>query len=219
MIRPLRPFGLAAALLALPCLAGAPAPTAEADFWAWFAKNEARLADAAKADPVGPMNEISDQLAKKVNPALIAELAIDPRPGQKNQVVITADGDRKLFGAVKTVAAAAPKLERWTVVAFRQRRPPEETLELSGHSYKVGDFSFREVGRSEGKLDVEIFARGAAKRGDERYLQAAFILLDGIVGEYDMETKVGGITLTPVAGKPPKGARPLPELAALVDSL
>lgn len=45
------------------------------------------------------MNEISDTLERMVRKGLIAELAIDPTPGRKSTVVISADGDKKLFDA------------------------------------------------------------------------------------------------------------------------
>lgn len=207
-----------AVLLAVPAQAqGAKKP--EAAFWEWFAKNEVRLAEAAKKDPVAPMNEISDTLEQTVQQGLIAELAVDSTPGAKSTVVISADGDKKLFPRVKAVVAAAPALTRWKVVAFRQRRSPDETLELGGKAYSVADFSFREVARGGGRVDVEISVRGMKAKNDRDFMQVTFILLDGIVGEYDMETKVGALELVPRPEKPAKGLRPLTELAAVVDSL
>lgn len=214
----LRRTACLAVLLAVPALAqGAKKP--EAAFWDWFAKDEVKLAEAAQKDPVAPMNEISDTLERLVQKGLIAELAVDATPGAKSTVVISADGDKQLFARVKAVVAAAPALKRWKVVAFRQRRSPDETLELGGKAYTVADFSFREVARGGGRVDVEIYVRGMKAKNDRDFMQVTFILLDGIVGEYDMESKVGAIALLPLSEKPAKGLRPLKELAAVVDSL
>ncbi|MFO0598958.1 MAG: hypothetical protein U0228_26860 [Myxococcaceae bacterium] len=205
-------------LVAAPALAQS-AKKPEVLFWEWFAKKEAKLAEKAKTDPAGPMNEISDTLERMVRQGLIAELAVDPAPGKKSTVVISADGDKDLFDAVKAVVAAAPRLKHWDVLAFRQRRDAGDTIEFEDESFTVADFSFREVSRAEGKVDIEIFARGMKSKDDKSYMQAAFIFLDGIVGEYDVETKIGGIQLLPLPAKAPKGLRPLKDLAKVVDSL
>ncbi len=181
-------------------------------FWQWVQKNEARLAEAAAKDPVPVMKELQDRLDAEEED-LVIELALGETPPS---IVISADGNSALFGAVKRVAAAAPKLKSWKVIAFRPRRPFDGTLEIDDAKFKLSDFSFRELGRAVGKIDLEIAVRGRTRLNAEQVDRAAFLVLDTVLGEYDTETKIGVIDFV---SAPTKAHRPLNELAAIVDKL
>ena len=185
-------------------------------FWTWLVKNEVRLAGALKSDPAATMDEINGHL--QAEKGVIAEAAIAKEAGEKHMLVISADGLVQYFDAVKALVAAAPALQRWQVVAFRPRRD-EGQLEITGKTFDVSDFSFRERGRKKGKVDLQIFARKMRAAEEPRFKQAAYLFLDGIVGEYDAETKIGGIEFLPAPAKPSADVRPLTELARVVDSL
>lgn len=191
----------------------AAAPAAKPGFWEWMAKNEARLADATAKDPVQVMNELTAQLQKHEED-LIVELALgDTPPG----LVISADGNSSQFEAVRRVAAAAPKLKRWKVIAFRPRRPLDGQLELEdGVKLSLKDFTFKELGRAAGKVDVEIAVKGRNGANAKEIDNAAYLVLDTVLGEYDAETKIGVIDFIDA---PKKSHRPLSELAAVVDEL
>jgi hypothetical protein len=194
--------------LALALVLGA-AP--QAGFWDWFVKHEARLADAAAVDPVAAMKEIQAQLDRHEED-LVVELMLDKTPS----LVVSADGNASLFGAVKRVVAAAPKLKRWSVVAFRPRRPWMGDLEIEGRKFALADFSFRELGRVKGQIDIEVAVRGRTEANEKEVDNAAFLVLDVVLGEYDTETKIGVVDFS---STPKKSHRPITELAALVDKL
>lgn len=191
----------------------AAAPAAKPGFWEWMVKNEARLADAAAKDPVPVMNEITDQLQKREED-LIVELALGATPFG---LVISADGNTAQFEAVKRVAAAAPKLKRWKVIAFRPRRPFDGQLEIEdGVKLSMKDFTFKELGRAAGKIDLEIAVKGRNGANAKEIDNAAYLVLDTVLGEYDVETKIGVIDFIDA---PRKAHRPLSELAGVVDRL
>ncbi len=184
---------------------------AKPGFWEWFQKNEARLADTPPEKLVGAMEEIQGEL-DKYEEDLTVELMLDKTPA----LIISADGNASLFGAVKRVVAAAPKLKRWRVIAFRPRRPWMGDLEIEGAKFSVGDFSFREIGQAAGKVDIELAIKGRTNANAEQVDKAAFLVLDIVLGEYDTETKIGVIDFTSVTKK---AHRPITELAAVVDKL
>ena len=190
------------------------APAARpAGFWEWVQKNEARLADAAAKDPVPVMKEVQEALDRQEQEdELIVELSLAQPPA----IIISADGNSAQFGAVKRVVAAAPKLKRWSVIAFRPRRPFMGELEVEDSKFKLSDFSFRELGRVAGKVDVEIAVKGRNRTNADQVDKAAFLVLDTVLGEYDTETKLGVIDFV---NKPTKAHRPLEELAAVVDKV
>lgn len=202
-------------LLAGPALAANPD-----SFWAFVAKHEVRLFELAKKNPVAAMTELQQHLdGADAGRGAIIELSLDPTAKTKSLIVVTADGDRARFADVRRVVAAAPTLKQWDVVAFRQRREPSHTLELGGLKVSVADFQFREVRRHAGQVDLEVFVRGLTQQTNAAHQQAAFIMMDGVVGEYDMETKVGSIDFLALPTPAPTGLRPLTELAKVVDSL
>ena len=108
---------------------------AKAGFWDWMQKNEARLADSAAKNPVAVMQEIQAELDRHEED-LTVELMLDKVPS----LVISADGNASLFGDVKRVVAAAPKLQRWKVVAFRPRRPWMQDIEIEDQKFSLADF-------------------------------------------------------------------------------
>ncbi len=206
-------------LTACPKTEKAAASSREAAFWTWFAKEEVRLAKEARAqDPRGAMMEISGHL-EAIDPGAVAEIAIQPDEMHPHTLVITANGDTKAFAEVKKIAAAAPPLEKWKVVAFRQRRDPGQSLQLEGFEAKQADFFFREAGRARGKLDVEVLVKGMNDGNEKAVQQAAFLMLDHLLGEYDVETKLAGISVKPLPEKPGDDVKSLSQLAGVVDAL
>lgn len=187
------------------------APVEKPTFWDWFQKNEVRLADTPSEKLVATMEEIQTELDKHEED-LTVELMVDKTP----VLIISADGNASLFGAVKRVVAAAPKLKRWRVVAFRPRRPWMSDLEIEGKKFALTDFAFREIGRASGKLDIELAVKGRTEANQDQVDKAAFLVLDVVLGEYDTETKIGVIDFTSVTKK---SHRPLNDLPALVDKL
>ena len=215
----MRGLSLLCVLLLLGCPKAETPVTKEATFWTWFAREEVRLAQAARAeDPTGAMLEISGHL-EAVNPSTVAELAIEPDEMHPHTLVVTSDGDKKVFPLVKQIVAAAPPLKKWKVVAFRQRRSPGQTLELEGFEAKQADFFFRETGRAGGKVDIEVLVKGMNDGNDKAAQHAAFLMLDHLLGEYDVEMKVAAISLLPLPEKPGADVKPLATLAAVVDAL
>lgn len=207
-------------LLGCPKEKAAEAAAPEASFWTWFAREEVRLAQEARAkDPTGAMMEISGHL-EAVSPKALAELAIEPDTMHPHTLVITADGDTAQFPQVKKIVAAAPKtLTKWKVVAFRQRRELGQSIELEGFTAKQEDFFFKETGRARGKVDIEVLVRGMNSANEKPVQQSAFLMLDHLLGEYDVETKVAAISVVPLPEKPAPEVKPLKDLAGVVDGL
>ncbi len=211
-------------LLGVLCLAGCPRgdkpASPEAAFWSWFEQHEERLAKEARGeDPRGAMMEISGHLSA-VNPEVLAELAIEEDATHPHKLVLTANGDTKQFASVKAIAGAAPTgLKRWKVVAFRQRRDPGESIQLGSYEAKADDFFFRETGRANGKVDVEVLVRGMSPTNEKDVQQAAFLMLDHYVGEYDVETKIAAISIVGLQDRPGAAVKPLSQLPELIDKL
>ncbi|CAN5903204.1 hypothetical protein BH11MYX2_BH11MYX2_22550 [soil metagenome] len=183
-----------------------------ATFWKWFADNAKTLHE--DQDLRGVMEKISAEL-DKVQTGVFAEIGVDK---DERMLVISADGNKALFPAVQSVYEGRPTIAGWKVVAFRPRSKPGGdgfTIEMNGKKLAPADVKFVSAAAGQ-KIDVTIFLPGFddtdATKG------TAFILLDHTVGEYDMETKIGGIELAAL-DKAPATAKPLTEIPAAVDAI
>lgn len=204
------PAGMTSAL----ALALLSATANDVQFWDWFVKAEAHLPDACARPKQIPdaEREIREKL-QAARPGLIGEVSCDPKT-KRPMLTITADGAQEHFAAVKDMTSALPKLKRWGVVGFRQRRPPPNPKLAS-------DLVFHVAGKTNGKLDIEVYIAGLTPQIKETINVAMYTTLDCLLGEYDTETKLGSIDLQPL---PPPARRPadlksLTELPKVVDKL
>jgi hypothetical protein len=187
----------------------------EQQFWQWFAANADRLRGLSSPDGRGSslIAEIDRELAR-VQPGLTWEH--DPR---EDILVISADGNRRLFSAVQRLVAVAPSIPGWKIVAFRQRLPLGDGLQLKYSSYRVrfNDPWFR-LEPDGMKVGVTLFLPHPPEADREAIGSAAFLLLDMALGEYDVAMKLGFVEWEPLPERPAEqGLRPYKELPAAAD--
>lgn len=188
---------------------------AEARFWSWFQQNASRVA-RFEQDQERVFNELQTEL-QRVHPGLTFE--IGPVTDGTRKLVVSADGIREHFPAVQALVAAAPSTPGWRVVAFRQRKSSVHHVRMGDLSLGPEDVWFKARGQPGKRLDVELFIRGYAPEEHQRFAQVGYLMLDDVLGEFDVETKVGGIGFAPLPDAPEvKGLKPLPALAAEVDA-
>jgi len=192
------------------------ATTPEAAFWRWFVAHQGDVAKIEKGDePIA--DELADEL-KKVDPGLTFEIGVGTKTTSgTRELIVSADGIQSVFPAVKRLVAAAPSVDGWTFIAFRPRKSDAFEIEVGGTKISAKSITFRVVSKSADKVDIALYIKGAATV-DDQVKQATYLLLDGVVGEYDVETYLGGIDMLPGSSAPP-GTKPLSELPGVVDAM
>jgi hypothetical protein len=192
-----------------PTPAQAPMPppvSATGRFWEWFEQHAVAL--QADDDLVNVMETISAALAK-VNPRVIAEIA---STDVERTLVLSANGDPELFPVVHEIYAARPTVAGWRIVAFRPRSGLDA---ITMHGKRMEPAKMKFVGTRDGdKLEIVVFVPDFTTTEDLG--PVGFLVLDHVVGEYDMETRIGGVEFAALKKAPAK-ARPLTELPALLD--
>jgi hypothetical protein len=191
--------------------AKAASPTAE--FWSWFATNGPAL--RADKDLRHTMDAISKEL-EKVHPGVFAEIGGD---GDNRTLVLSVDGKKELFPAVQELYAARPTVPGWTIVAFRQRAKPGDpalTIELGDRKLDPKLVKVVATPAADKKLDIVVYIPGFTTNDEMGSL--GFVILDHVVGEYDMETRIAGVDFAPL-DKAPANAKPLDTLPTMVDAL
>ncbi len=167
-----------------------------ADFWDWFSSKAAEykkvdLLNQAQVEKM--LNEIIDKRLQKIDENLTVEIGtIDDAT---HDLVISADGIKAGFDKVKEVVAAAPQVPGWKVTAFKQPK------DVSGLRVQLGpkELTINDIWYSltpdtaKKKIDTIIIVHTGLPLPNELAGQIGFIALDGILGEYDVATKLGAI--------------------------
>src|SRR6266851_340996 len=191
-------FLLSSLLSVLGCSGGGAGLTPEQAFWNWFQKNDDDLFDFEK-DRERIFDRLSTEI-HKVDPNLTFEFG--PKENGRREFTISADGIRKAFPAVEKLYDAAPPLPRWKLQKFRQRREPSD---ISFRGIKVTASSVTvELRKTGEKVNLELFIPGYTETNRETYLSITFLLLDQALGEYDVETRVGEISVKGFSQVPAK---------------
>jgi hypothetical protein len=157
------------------------------DFWKWFQSNEDTLFNFEKN-----REQTFDKLGAemhKLNPSLTFEFG--PIEDGKREFVISADGIKEAFPQVEALYAAAPSLPRWKFLKFRPRRKPVD-VNYEGISVRATSVTVQLV-RNGQLADLTVFIPNYSEADRKAYMTIAFLLLDGALGEHDVETRVGQI--------------------------
>lgn len=185
----------------------------ERDFWKWFAKNDDRLfhferdQDAVFDDLSRAMDRVDSNLTFEFGPVM---------ENGKRDFVISAGGIVDAFAAVESLYETAPDLARWQVIKYRPRRFPLHDIAFDGKSIAAEDVHYQ-LFKDGAKIGIIVFFDGYDEEESETYGQIGFLLLDGALGEFDIETKVGFIEFHGRDSEHFDGAQPIAGLPGHFD--
>jgi hypothetical protein len=163
--------------------------TPEQDFWKWFQSNESSLFDFEK-DQERTFARLNTEMSK-LNPNLTFEFG--PKKDGRREFTISADGIRDAFPEVEKLYATAPVLARWKILRFRQRHTPSD-ISMGDVSVKANSVAVK-VQPNGQLVDLTVFVPGYAESARKSYSGIVYLLLDEALGEFDVETRVGQITI------------------------
>jgi hypothetical protein len=164
--------------------------TSSKKFWNWFEKNEDRLFNFEK-EQNKIFNELKAQL-DKIDSNLVFEFS--SIQNGKREFVISADGHKQSFPSVERLHSDAPKLNRWIFIPFRPRREALDEVEYQGIKIRLKEIAF-ELNPNQNKIDIVLYIKNYYEINRDIYVAILFHFLDAILGEYDVEMKVGRIDL------------------------
>ena len=189
---------VAALVLIVAC--STPATTGD-PFWSYFTSHAAEL----HAEPLETAMASLQTALSPAHPGVLVELAAD---GEHRTLVLTADGDRALFPEIELMAKTHPTVAGWDVVAFRPAVEARPLPEIAMDGRTLDPEQVRYIGERAGtKLDITVFVPDYTPQ-DRALQKLVYIALDHCVGEYAVETKLGAISLVPLA-KAPASAAPI----------
>jgi hypothetical protein len=185
-------------------------------FWRWWPSVRPRL--EASIGGAGWDQRLIDEVDEHVS-AIHPELSWELNPGRRaeNAFCLSAHGDPDLRGVTERWVRSAPPADQgWEFHPSRPARP-ELTLRIGEDEIAPAEVVCHfEIDEAAGTIDVTLHHPAFARLDDDARDHAAFLVLDGALGEDAVERWIGSIESLPTA---PQAAGPLSELVNLVGEL
>jgi hypothetical protein len=159
------------------------------DFWNWFVNNN-ELIFNFENDEENIFDLLSDEL-HKIDENLTFEFG--PVENNRREFILSADGIKDSFIEVEELYNQKPELKNWIIIKFRPRKGCNYGIKINDISLSPKDI-FYKLYKDDSKIGILIFIE-KYNENTKIYDQLVYLLLDTILGEYDVETKVGGIDI------------------------
>jgi hypothetical protein len=180
--------------------------TAPTDFWRWWPGARERIAGAIESGGLDQplIGEISGAVSS-IDPGMAWELG----PGRSSRYAfcVSPEGNAALRqAALRWLAAAPPVDATWEYHASKQAAPTLTGLQVANHRFELDEMraiaSWDSVRR---RLDVRLWHPQFDGVPPPVRLQVAFVFLDNLLGEEDVERWIGQIDLleAPTGGRTP----------------
>ena len=168
----------------------------EKKFWDWFKKNEAKFFFLNQIDDKDEKESILDEFLENLHSycdSLYFE--IGGRPNEKQDLIITAEGDTDFFNKVETLVNQAPELEHWNIIAFK---PVMEDFitEYNGIKLDPKSMYFIPLGNEASqKIGLRIYVDNYNSSNEKDFLYIAYLVLDNILGEKSNALDIGYVEM------------------------
>ena len=183
-------------------------------FWQWFQDHNEELVAMGELDEKGRREletALQYQLSKYCE-GLTYEIGDASSNGRT--LTITAEGDTDLFRYVVELVDAAPDLDWWEFVAFKQPMGTELKIHFDKLLFDTGKMFFQQLECEEEPemLGLRIAVDGG-DRQDEDFQVGVYVTLEALLGEFDCATLIGYMDTVPLMDEPFKsGYNPLDDL-------
>jgi hypothetical protein len=188
-------------------------------FWQWFQDHNEQLIalrDLDEKERRELENALQYQLTKYCN-GLVCEMGEPTANGRT--LTFSAEGDTDLFRYVVELVDAAPDLDWWEFVAFKQPMGTELKVRFDRYLFDTRKMYFQQLECEEEPemLGLRIAVEGS-KPDDEDFQVGVYVTLEALMGEFDCATLIGYMETVPVPDEPFKaGFQALDDLPKFVE--
>ena len=172
-------------------------------FWAWFIDHNEQLVS---------LGDLEDKEREQLENALQYQLTkycdglsyeIGDATANGRTLTFTAEGDSDLFRYVVELVDAAPDLDWWEFVAFKQPMGTELKVRFDRYLFDTRKMYFQQL---ECEEEPEMLGLRIAVEGsypdDEDFQVGVYVTLEALMGEFDCATMVGYMETVPVPEEP-----------------
>ena len=188
-------------------------------FWKWFEDHNEQLVamgDLEEKERTELENALQYQLTKYCN-GLTYEIGDATANGRT--LTFTAEGDTDLFRYVVELVDAAPDLDWWEFVAFKQPMGTELKVRFDRWVFDTRKMYFEQLECEEepDMLGLRIAVEGSQPENED-FQVGVYVTLEALMGEFDCATLVGYMETVPVPAEPFKsGFQRLDDLPKFVE--
>ena len=188
-------------------------------FWKWFQDHNEQLialGDLDEKDRRELENALQYQLTK-YHEGLVCEMGEPTANGRT--LTFSAEGDTDLFRYVVKLVDAAPDLDWWEFVAFKQPMGTELKVRFDRFLFDTRKMYFQQLECEEEPemLGLRIAVEGGESQ-DEDFQVGVYVTLEALMGEFDCATLIGYMETVPMPEEPFKaGFQPLDDLPKFVE--
>lgn len=188
-------------------------------FWQWFTEHNEQLVALGDLDDKGRA-ALEDALQHELT-KYCDGLGFDIGEATANgrTLTFTAEGDTDLFRYVVELVDAAPDLDWWEFVAFKQPMGTELKVRFDKMLFDTRKMYFEQLECEEEPemLGLRIAVEGG-ERQDEDFQVGVYVTLEALMGEFDCATLIGYMETVPLPDEPFKaGFQKLDDLPKFVE--
>ena len=166
--------------------------TKEQQFWEWFKVNEAKFFFLNQINDDNEKERILDDLIYHLHEYcdhLFFE--VGGHPNEKQDLIITAEGDTDFFDQVEALVRQSPTLKYWNIVAFKPAIG-FGTIEYNGIKLSPETMCFNPLNsKASKKIGLRVHIVNFNPIREKDFLQAVYLLLDNILGEKSTALDIG----------------------------
>lgn len=171
-----------------------------ADFWQWFNLHEKAFFQSIKAHEIvadNVLTPISSQLSKLYEGIY---LLTGMQNGETAEIILSPEGDVKLFAIVEQIIEEAPDVQGWTFTALKPAiRNIDFEINAYGQAFNLQNTFFKPFVSTNYPDNVNlIFSHEHITEENQNQIgNGIFILLDNYLGELEAATLIDNVEIAP----------------------
>jgi hypothetical protein len=182
------------------------------EFWRWFEANSERLA----SNPEGPETvEDMDYWLGRIHQGLSYQIR---SAGRKKELILSADGEMRLFPIVDQLARQAPRTKGWKITALRRKQRLLEPVTVGEATIDPAQVFF-DLYDDGARFGVVLYVPRPNDDHLDDYRIAAIRLMSQAVGEREIGNWIGFVDLDRHGVRDMEFSRPFAEFEHVFKSL
>lgn len=125
-------------------------------------------------------------------------------PDEKQDLIITAQGDADFFNDAESLVKQAPNLQHWNVIALKPA-VEDSSIEYNNIRLNAEDMSFIPLNNNNSqKIGLRVYIDNYNPADKESFLNATYLIVDNLLGEKSSALDIGYIEIEnrpPISGR------------------
>lgn len=177
--------------------------TKEKIFWNWFKENEIRFFYLNQINDNDEKEKLLDDFLYHLHEycdQLYFEMG--GYPDEKQDLIITAEGNTDFFDSVQSLVNCAPDMEYWNVIAFKPIKE-DFIIDYGGIKLDPNKMYFVPLNSKEHtKIDIRVYIDNYLSTNEDNFINATLLVLDNILGEKSNAIDIGYIEIEDLSSIP-----------------